>query len=843
MSGGAGEDMPADAAIGRDPSAVRRTHGDAASRGQPAADGAVAPAPAGADAASPGGTPADGASADAARDTPTGAPPSAPPGAPSQGDRDRPVKALRGKTSVPRLLLAFGVALILPTLIALGVLLAGAADGEQRRIEREARLAATASANDVGAKFNAAHTLTDFLAGTLAARSLSAEQFLPRAVEARRETGNDVILISRAGRVIVATGMPLDPVALASVLANRANRAFTGLDGIDAVGVMSPVMREGELVGHVVALIPGAGIRTALSNSIEQDFVAAALVSDQRRIVIRTRDQTRFAGATISRELALALPERSGNWQGVSHEGVPIVGGFAFVPGLEWLVAVGIDQRAYFRPLERGAIQLALTALVLLALSLAVGWVVARRILVPVRQLTEAAGAMGRGEGHGVGPFGIAELDTVAAALERSHAELARRDAERDAAQDRLRQSEERLRQMNAGLEAEVELRSAEAARALQKLHEGQRLESIGQLTSGVAHDFNNLLSAASNALFLLRKNHLHDPEALRLADNAIAATDRGRTLTQRLLTFARQQDLDARAVDLGRLVADLEPLLTPSLGPTFRLERQLRPDIVPALVDAGQLELAVLNLVVNARDAMPEGGTITIAVDEAEPAPGATDLAPGRYVRLTVRDQGRGMDAQTLARAHEPFFTTKGVGKGTGLGLSMVHGLCAQSGGAMRIASAAGRGTTVELWLPPAPDSAHPLEPVRPAQVEPATRALDVLAVDDDALVMMGTEGMLEDLGHRVIVARSADEALAVLAAGTAVDVVVTDHSMPGMTGAALARHLRETRPDLPVILATGYAEIPALEGLEVARLAKPFSQDALARALAAACSRASNP
>jgi signal transduction histidine kinase/CheY-like chemotaxis protein len=392
--------------------------------------------------------------------------------------------------------------------------------------------------------------------------------------------------------------------------------------------------------------------------------------------------------------------------------------------------------------------------------------------------------------------------------------DLRRRRAELDAAHARLRQ--------------EIEDHRATAA----SLHHAQKLEALGQLTGGIAHDFNNLLMVVLGSLALLRKRlPAEDARALRLLDTAQQGADRGAALTRRLLAFGRRQALRPEPVALPDLLAGMGDLLRGSIGPGHRLEVALPPGLPPALVDRSQLELALLNLVVNARDALPAGGTIAIAARRGAPGPAPA----GGFVVLAVRDAGEGMDEATLARAAEPFFTTKGAGKGTGLGLSMVHGLAEQSGGRLVLSSRKGAGTVAELWLPCAEDAAPPVAAPAPAGAEEAGPRSAVLLVDDDRLVLTSTAAMLEDLGHVVIEAESGVAALELLRQGTPVDVVLADHGMPGMTGIELAQALRGTRPALPVILATGYGEVPegAPPGLVV--LSKPCTQAALAAAMQA--------
>jgi PAS domain S-box-containing protein len=367
---------------------------------------------------------------------------------------------------------------------------------------------------------------------------------------------------------------------------------------------------------------------------------------------------------------------------------------------------------------------------------------------------------------------------------------------------------------------------------AREALFQSQKIEAIGQLTGGVAHDFNNLLMAILGSLELARKRLPDDPRLARLIDNAVQGAERGASLTQRMLAFARRQELRREAVALPDLVAGMAGLLERSLGPSVDIHINF-PDRLPlVLSDANQLESALLNLAVNARDAMPGGGIIRVGAAEATLTAAAADLAPGHYICLSVTDNGEGMDAQTMARATEPFFTTKGIGKGTGLGLPMVHGMAQQSGGALRLKSKLGKGTTIELWLPVADAGLVPT-PAKPVQTAASSRPITVLAVDDDALVLINTAAMLEDLGHIVLQADGGIEALEILRREPGVELVITDQAMPRMTGAQLAEAVMAERPGVTVILATGYAELPPGTGVGLRRLAKPFSQAELAQVI----------
>jgi CheY-like chemotaxis protein len=298
------------------------------------------------------------------------------------------------------------------------------------------------------------------------------------------------------------------------------------------------------------------------------------------------------------------------------------------------------------------------------------------------------------------------------------------------------------------------------------------------------------------------------------------------------MLAFARRQELRPETVDVPRLVDSMIEMLRSSLGPGIRISTDFASAVLSTQVDPNQLELALLNLALNARDAMPLGGQLTISAHrERVAASEVPGLAPGEYVCIAERDTGHGMDEATLKRATEPFFTTKGAGRGTGLGLSMVDGLVAQSGGAMRIGSKIGVGTVIELWLPVSEPEILEAHPATAARID-GLHACRILLVDDDAIVAAGTAAMLEDLGHSVIEVASAELALQVLASDPGIDVVLTDHAMPGMTGTELAKRVRRDWPQVRIVIASGYPEAPGDE-LGLPRLLKPYRQEELARLL----------
>jgi PAS domain S-box-containing protein len=375
---------------------------------------------------------------------------------------------------------------------------------------------------------------------------------------------------------------------------------------------------------------------------------------------------------------------------------------------------------------------------------------------------------------------------------------------------------------------AQRELEAAQGA-----LRQSQKMEAMGQLTGGVAHDFNNLLTPIMGSLDMLQRRGFGGEREQRLIAGAMQSAERAKTLVQRLLAFARRQPLQPVAVDLLELADSMADLIASTSGPRVKVIVDLAAGMPPVMADPNQLEMAILNLAVNSRDAMPDGGQLAISakpviVDASDKVP----VPPGRYVQLVVADTGSGMDEETLARAIEPFFSTKGIGKGTGLGLSMVHGLALQLGGALMLKSRVGLGTSAELWLPA---SSAVVASLGPAEMIIGQQSIGtVLLVDDENTVRMTTAEMLSDSGYAVVEAEHAEDALGKLEAGVAFDILVTDHIMPGMTGTDLAREVQVRRPGTKILIISGYADAGGVAP-DLPRLTKPFREAELAAALAA--------
>lgn len=442
-------------------------------------------------------------------------------------------------------------------------------------------------------------------------------------------------------------------------------------------------------------------------------------------------------------------------------------------------------------------------------------------------------------------PLGRASLfSAVASAMRLREKQFRMRDRLSE-----LDESEARLRELNRNLEARVASRTAElehqiAARSLaeESLRQSQKMEAIGQLTGGIAHDFNNMLTGVIAGINIARRRIADGrlDEVDRFMNAATDSANRAAALVARLLAFSRRQTLDARPLDTAAHLTQTCELLRSTLPETITVKLEVEPDVGAVLADATQLESALLNMAINARDAMPDGGRLFIRAGKsfvtASAAGTFPGIEPGAYVVIAVTDTGFGIPPDVLAKVFEPFFTTKPIGQGTGLGLSMIYGFAQQSGGQVRIESKHGEGTTVELYLPSL-DTAEPEQATAARSSGDMGRGKTVLLVEDDESVRLIVADVLAELSYVVLEACDADAAVPVLSSDMPIDLMVSDVGLPGMNGRQLADVARSIRPDLPILFITGYAENAASKsdflGMNMAMIGKPFSVDALAAAI----------
>jgi signal transduction histidine kinase len=776
------------------------------------------------------------------------------------------------------LLLWLVLAVLVPVLVSGGFATWHAVQG--RRAASEQRLRDTATA--------LSHALDRELGGVVAALQVFAAstgfhadpstpdlaRLDPYARRIAQQLGVPLAVIAPDGQVLLATLRQRDEALPRVVPIDVVERAVATGRPMVGYAVTCPIC--GRRVIPVIVPVPNPGGRpnvlVGASIDIERlrslltapelsgDLVAS--VTDSHDIVAARSDAANDAVANRPvppGNLGYFKGIKAGLFRATGPDDVLYVYGFhnvASAPGWTVFVAQRADSldAAWRRPL----LNLAVGTVLAFAIGAVLALGTARLILVPVRRLVQRARAIAAGQepaDHPVAaaiPFSpVVEIEALRQALaDAEAAQHARLRAESDAAAARIAHQQatrvakdldlrvkERTRALTeAAVELRTEMRRREEAQSA--LLQTQKLEALGQLTSGVAHDFNNVLAVITGS-FRLIENRVTEPRVLELIQRGDRAAERGAALVRQLVAFARREDLKPEEVNLQALLTEVEDMVHHTIGRHLAVSTQVAPDTWPVLADRHQLEVALINLAVNARDAMPRGGSLLIAARNLDPTERPGQQPPGDQVLISVRDNGDGMPPEVLARATEPFFTTKPKGKGTGLGLAMVGRFAEQSNGRLRIESSPGAGTTIELVLPraaviglPAPQSAAADEAPAAGVLDPLTHGrASILVVEDDEQVRLVTATFLRDLGYTVTDAANAEAAEALAQAMEAIDLLVTDVSLPGVDGPALAARLRIERPSLPVLFITGCPPGPALQGEAVLR--KPVAGPDLAGAV----------
>ena len=633
-------------------------------------------------------------------------------------------------------------------------------------------------------------------------------QLLARRIAGVRQV-SEVAVTDASGQVLYSSqpGAPhqLPPAVRALIAAQAAHprpglqfsEPFHGPDGQWTALMLRPILaRDGHFEGAALAY---------LNLSYFEEFYRAVELTESGAILLHLRD-----GTVLAR---------------YPHNDAVVGQSYADLPPFKDILAHGMAGTVVMdSPIDGARRVLAIRALKAFPLAVNVS-VAQRRVLAGWRQQVWTFSAIALGASIAV----VGLLLLLAQRSRQVEALVGEYRAAKDSAEAAHRRLSEQM---------------AERERAEAALNQAQRIEAVGQLTGGVAHDFNNLLTVLAGNIELIGKTATLDPATADRLEAMRAAAERGAMLTGGLLAFARRQPLSPRPVDLNAAVDGMQGLLHSALGPRMRIESRPAPDLWAAMIDPTQFELVILNLVINARDAMPEGGVVTIATANTRRGPPShpEEPAAGDYVVVTVRDTGIGMAPEVQARAFEPFFTTKPPGAGSGLGLSQVFGTARQSGGGVQIDSAPGTGTAVSVFLPRAPAQAEPARARPEERVEPDAGSAVVLVVDDDAAVLGITADILKDIGYSVLQAGNGPAALDLLDRHPTVDLLLTDVVMTPMSGPELAGRVEESYPQLPIVFISGYTAAAGLAGAGSRRrlIRKPFSPGELRRQIEASLAEA---
>ncbi|TFZ07862.1 ATP-binding protein [Ramlibacter humi] len=728
---------------------------------------------------------------------------------------------LRAASIRARLILLV-LALWLPAVAGLGLQARDTYLREEAAARDDLRQLAGSLAHSAEAELDRRMVLARVLAASPSLRTRDLAAFHAQAREAVEGTGLNVMLVDRTRqRLHTAQAAPqVTPRTPGAVFSEHGPViAYVPRDpitGQPAIGLFLPEPGTPAPEFNVGVTFSPAAVQAVAMRPDYPEGALASIVDARQRVMARSRDPEKWLGARASNTELLARAERGGSGfvETTTLDGVSSLTFLTPPNRYGWAAIVALPQSALRLAAQRIALQAIGASAVLLVTGLAIALLVARRISRPVLALEQAAGELLAQRVPEPLRTGLAEVDRVGAVLHDAGV---------------------RARESERVLEARVAEAVSEVRQAESRLFEARKHEAIGRLTGGVAHDFNNLLQTISMGLQVVQRG-VPEGRHTRPLQAALAACGKAADLVRQMLAFGRAQQLRPQPVDLADLLLRSRDLTGKALGERIRLVADLNPSLPPVLADPTQLELALLNLVFNARDAMPEGGSVTVSARPADS--GEIGLEDRAFVRIDVRDSGHGMDGDTLSRVFEPYFTTKPVGRGTGLGLPQVQAFARQSGGDVRIASTPGEGTTVTMYLLVSSSPAETELPVQPAIRRPR-RSLRVVMVEDDVLVASVVPAALEHEGHRVTLCRTADEARLLLAQGLAADVLFTDVVMPGsMTGLELVAWCRENRPELPALVATGYSARPP-EGVWKL-LCKPYVIEDLLDALDVAASAA---
>jgi signal transduction histidine kinase/ActR/RegA family two-component response regulator len=624
-----------------------------------------------------------------------------------------------------------------------------------------------------------------------------------------------IILSDPAGQLLLNTRLPFGTKGMPTVDAIRELRNRYGPDatvvsnlyfapvGKDySFSVQIPVKREGRILYYIEMGTFASYLQSVFEDQRLPAEWTGTIVDRNGVVVARSKEPEKYVGKQASGAIARKLTaNREGLNEGTSLSGEPVVAFFNRAPNSEWNFIVSVPQSELRRSAVHAVALIGGTSLLLLGLAVLGALAVARKTVRPIEALRLSAERLGRGETVTTEHCGILEMDAVRTEMVRASDEIHRAKAE---------------------LQLRVEEAVEVAERSQRALLQGQKLEALGRLTGGIAHDFNNVLQTLTTGLQLVQLS-ADNPRSRSALDACQRAVQRAGELTGQLMAFGRVQDARLETIDLKQQIAAMTPLLKGGLRGDIDFRQDIAADLWAVTLDPLQFELALLNLTINARDAMPHGGVLQLEAHNETVTQPRDELKAGDYVRLAIVDSGGGMSQEVLAKALDPFFTTKGVGKGSGLGLPQAYGFARQSGGTLMLCSTPGEGTAAIIYLPKVDHPAHAPKPDKRARQPAAAEGL-ILLVEDDPLVRDVVRPALEASGFRVTLAQDGEEALALLDAGQRFDLVFSDIVMPGqVSGIDLAEIVQKRFPRIRMLLATGYSERRvSLPGIRT--LAKPY-------------------
>ena len=746
------------------------------------------------------------------------------------------------------------LAILLPVLVFSAILYFNYYAAEQSRIEQDlqndARQLSLTVDRELAGLQSTLQTLTT--SARLAEGDLAG--FYQQARQVRGFLGVDVLLRDVSGqqlantRVEWGTPLPLEPLAGDREVRETRKPFISGVI-IGAVAqrplftITVPVI-AGDRITHFLNLsVPLERLTELLRSNLETGR-RAGIVDRAGFILARTERSAERVGTEASSDFVTRAIGESGIWQGRNTSGEAVRTAFARAKLSDWIVHVSTPESAIRDSLRDTFWAVWALGVLLTIAALLVGYIVGGRLARSMHALSREAAQLGRGEQVAARTLPVAEMNQIGRAIAAASIALTERERERDKAIADLRRLSDSLEKLVSDRTHELVEEMAKREQAEDTLRQAQKMEAIGQLTGGIAHDFNNMLAVVLGNLDLAKRRLAKGVTAIdRYLSGAQEGGRRAAALTQRLLAFARQQPLAPEPIDANKLVSGMSEMLHRTLGETIRIETVLAAGLWRVHADPNQLENTILNLAVNGRDAMAEGGKLTIETANAHLddryAAEHSSVPPGQYVQLAVTDTGTGMTSEVAAKAFDPFFTTKKSGVGTGLGLSQVYGFVKQSGGHVKIYSEPGQGSTIKIYLPRYFGAADAVQTASELAVLPINDgSVSVLVVEDEEGVRRYSTDALRDLGYRVLEADSGKAALEILDAEPDIAILFTDVVMPEMNGRRLAEAALERRPSLKILFTTGYTRNAIVHNgmLDpgVTLLSKPFSLEELARKVA---------